>query len=242
VQHKRSRDPATARRCPRRRRRFPDGRLLPSRLLLGHRAVLAILPARASLTNHTLSLRAKRGIFQNVSVRKCPSGSPRRFAPRDDGIISTSLTQPQLSRCRVREGYYLRQLAAAVPDEQPWRCWGLDISNGPCCRREAGQASQLGGWAATPSCRCCRARWIACCACRLPRVRGVARVLKPGGGWCRSMPGRTICANCARSSTQPETGTHAECQPRRLSRLPTETLPLLNRADKAPGRLPTCWP
>jgi len=43
------------------------------------------------------------------------------------------------------EGYYMRQLAAAVGMNKRWHCWGWIFPNGPCCRRRNRTGAQLGG-------------------------------------------------------------------------------------------------
>lgn len=100
------------------------------------------------------------------------------------------------------EGYYLRQLAASVPEEQTLALLGLDISK----------------WAVLSAAKQdTRVSWVVGSNAKLPVLSGTldrvlcmfgfpvypefARVLKPGGLLVQVIPGPTICANCARSST-----------------------------------------
>ncbi len=99
------------------------------------------------------------------------------------------------------EGYYLRSWPPRPVMNKHWHCSGWISPSGPSSQRRNRISDPPGSWAATPTCRCSRARSIACCAFSAsPFMPNSRACLSQTASCYRSMPGRIICANCAKSS------------------------------------------
>jgi 23S rRNA (guanine745-N1)-methyltransferase len=227
VQNKRSRDPGDSKEMVAARRRFLTAGLYQPIAAAVSRAVLADLPTGESPTNPT-SVIASEARQSRMSALAMPSGSPRRFAPRDDGV--NRHFPDATSSCLdagCGEGYYLRQLAAAAPDEQTLAVLGLDISK----------------WAVLSAAKQDRRpNWIVGSNANLPVLSGTldrvlclfgfpvyaefARVLKPGGRLVQVDAGPDHLRELREiiyPSLKPERTAEMPA-PEGFSRLPTETL------------------
>jgi 23S rRNA (guanine745-N1)-methyltransferase len=227
VQNKRSRDPGDSKEMIAARRRFLTAGFYQPIAAAVSKAVLADLPTKDSPTN-PISVIASEARQSRMSAEAMTSGSPRRFASRDDGV-NQHFPDATISclDAGCGEGYYLRQLAAATPDEQTLALLGLDISK----------------WAVLSAAKQDkRVNWVVGSNANLPVLSGTldrvlcmfgfpvyaefARVLKPGGQLLQVDAGPDHLRELREiiyPSLKPERMTEMHT-PEGFSRLPTETL------------------
>jgi hypothetical protein len=85
---------------------------------------------------------------------------------------------------------------------RPWPCLGWTFPSGQFSRRRNRTSGPTGLSAAMQICPCCQARSIGCSACSVfPCIPNSPACSSEAAGCCKSMPARTTCASCARSST-----------------------------------------